>query len=70
MSDISAMSPSQPSIPPEQIAVLLPEFRALLRAVIAHFDQRIVGLESERATVETELASARAELVTAWKGKG
>ena len=41
-----------------------------MRAVIAHFEQRIVGLEWERATVETELATARAELVTAWKGKG
>jgi hypothetical protein len=70
MSDISAMSPSQPPIPPEEIAVLLPEFRPLSQAVIAHFEQRIVGLEWERATVETELATARAELVTAWKGKG
>ena len=41
-----------------------------MRAVIANFEQRIVGLEWERATVETELATARAELVTAWKGKG
>jgi hypothetical protein len=50
MIDISAMSPSQPSIPPEQIAVSLPEFRALSQAVIAHFEQRIAGLEQELAT--------------------
>ena len=70
MSDISAMSLSQPSIPPEQIAVLLPEFRPLSQAVIAHFEQRFSGLEQELATVKTELATARAELVTARKAKG
>jgi hypothetical protein len=49
---------------------LLPEFRALSRAVITHFEQRISGPEQELATFKTELATARAELVTAWKGKG
>ena len=65
MSDMSAMSLSQPPVSPEQIAPLPPEFRALLEAVIGHFEQRIAGLVAELATVKAELATTTAELAKA-----
>jgi transposase len=46
------MSLSQPPVTSEQIAALPPEFQALLRAVIDHYEQRI-------ATLEAELAAAK-----------
>ena len=62
---MSAMSLSQPPVSPEQIAPLPPEFRALLEAVIGHFEQRIAGLVAELATVKAELATTTAELAKA-----
>jgi len=56
------MSTSQLPITSEQIAALPPEFRALLQAVIDHFEQRIAGLEAELATTKAELATTKAEL--------
>jgi transposase len=38
---------SGPPLTPEQIAGLPPEFRALLEAVIAHYEQRVAALEAE-----------------------
>ena len=48
------MSPSQPPVTPEQIAALPPEFRALLQAVIDHYELRIAGLEAELAAVKSQ----------------
>lgn len=53
------MSLSQPPITPEQIAALPPEFRALLQAVIGHFEERIAKLEAELAATKAELAAAK-----------
>jgi len=53
------MSPTQPPITPEQIAALPPEFRALLQAVIDHFEKRIAGLEAELTAVKAELAATK-----------
>jgi transposase len=50
---------SQLPITPEQIAALPPEFRALLQAVIDHFEKRIAGLETELAEVKAELAATK-----------
>ena len=58
------MSLSQPPITPEQIAALPPEFRALLQAVIDHFEKRIAGLEAELTAVKTELTATKAELTS------
>lgn len=41
------MSSVPPPITPEQIAVLPPEFRALLQAVIDDYEPRIAALEAE-----------------------
>lgn len=48
-----------PLITPEQIAALPPDFRAMLQAVIDHFQSRVAGLEAELATVRTELEAAK-----------
>jgi transposase len=40
------MSPVQPPITPEQLASLPPDFQALLRAVIDHYERRIAELEA------------------------
>ena len=53
------MSMSQLPITSEQIAALPPEFRALLQAVICHFERRIAGLESELTAVKAELAATK-----------
>src|SRR5713226_5883045 len=39
-------------ITPEQIAALPPEFRALLQAVIDHYEKRISALEAEVAALK------------------
>ena len=36
-------------ITPEQLTALPPEFQAILRAVIEHYEQRIAALEAELA---------------------
>lgn len=41
-----------PPITPEQIAALPPEFRALLQAVIDHYEKRISALEAEIAALK------------------
>ena len=46
------MSSPPPPITPEQIAALPPEFRALLQAVIDHYERRIADLEAEIATLK------------------
>jgi len=38
---------SKPPVTPEQLAALPPEFRALLQAVIDHYEARIVELERQ-----------------------
>jgi transposase len=48
-----------PPITPEQIAALPPEFRALLQALIDHYEKRIAGLEAELAAVRAELEATR-----------
>jgi transposase len=40
------MSPIQPPITPEQLAALPPDFQALVRAVIDHYERRIAELEA------------------------
>jgi transposase len=49
------MSPDQPPITPEQLAALPPEFQALLRAVIDHYERRIAGYERRIAELEARL---------------
>jgi transposase len=49
--DICGMS-SQAPVTPEQIAALPPEFRALLQAVIDHYEKRIAKLEAEIAALK------------------
>jgi transposase len=46
------MSSPPPPVTPEQIAALPPEFRALLQAVIDHYERRIADLEAEIATLK------------------
>src|SRR5438552_1875146 len=53
------MSMSQLPMTPEQITALPPEFRALLQAVIDHFERRIAELASELTAVKAELAAAK-----------
>ena len=53
------MSQSQFPITDEQIAALPPEFRALLQAVIDHFEKRIGGLEAELTSVRGELSAMK-----------
>jgi transposase len=53
------MSSSQLPITPEQIAALPPEFRALLQAVIEHYERRIAGLEAELSAVRAELEATK-----------
>ena len=48
-----------PPITPEQIAALPPEFRALLQAVIDHYEKRVAGLEAELAAVRAELEATK-----------
>ena len=56
------MSHSSPPVTLEEIAALPPEFRALLQAVIDHYEKRIAGLEAELKAVNAELATVKAEL--------
>lgn len=53
------MSSVPPPVTPEQIAALPPEFRALLQAVIEHYERRIAGLEAELAAVRAELEATK-----------
>lgn len=46
------MSLSQPPITLEQIAALPPEFQALLRSIIDHYERRIAALEAELAAAK------------------
>ena len=46
------MSQLPPPITPEQMAALPPEFQALLRAVIDHYERRIAALEAELAAAK------------------
>lgn len=50
---------SQLPVAPEQIAALPPEFRALLQAVIDHYEKRIAGLEAELTAVRAELEATK-----------
>lgn len=49
---IMAMSHRPLPVTPEQIAALPPEFQALLRAVIDHYEKRIADLEAEIAALK------------------
>ena len=51
------MSPAP--IIPEQLAALPPEFRAILEAVIGHYEQRIAALEARIAVLEAENAALK-----------
>jgi transposase len=48
-----------PPVTPEQMAALPPEFRALLQAVIDHYERRIADLEAEMGALRGELEAAR-----------
>src|SRR5947209_6557747 len=48
-----------PPITPEQVSALPPEFRALLQAVIDHYEKRIAGLEVDLAAVRAELETKK-----------
>lgn len=48
--DIYGMS--SPPITPEQLAALPPEMRAVVQAIIEHYEQRIVDLEAELAALK------------------
>jgi transposase len=48
-----------PPITPEQMNALPPEFRALLQAVIDHYESRVAGLEAELAAVRAELEATK-----------
>jgi len=43
---------SQPPITPEQLASLPPEIRALVRAIIDHYEQQLAELKAELAGVK------------------
>jgi transposase len=46
---------SQSPITPEQMAALSPEFRALLQAVVDHYERRIAELEAKVEQLESRL---------------
>lgn len=46
------MAMDRPPITPEQLAALPPEFQAILRAVIEHYEKRIAQLEAELAAAK------------------
>lgn len=46
---------SKPPVTPEQLAALPPEFRALLQAVIDHYEARIVQLEARIVELERQV---------------
>ena len=46
------MSTTSPPVTAEQLAALPPEFRALLRGVIEHYERRIAALEAEIAALK------------------
>jgi transposase len=52
---MKGMSSSQPPISAEQMAALPPEFRALLQAVIDHYEARIAVLEARIVELERQL---------------
>jgi transposase len=58
---------SSAPISPEQIASLPPEFRAILQAVIDHYEARVAKLEVELAQMRAELAETRKDLAEARK---
>jgi transposase len=46
-------------VTPEQIAAVLPEFRALLQAIIDHYERRITASEAELLAAKQELAAVK-----------
>jgi transposase len=61
------MSLSQLPLTPERIAALPPDFQALLRTVIDHYERRIASLEAELTAVRAELTAVRTELAAGKK---
>jgi transposase len=49
----------QPPITAEQMASLPPEFRALLQAVIDHYERRVAALEAELTALKQELGATK-----------
>ncbi|MEX0715238.1 MAG: DUF6444 domain-containing protein [Planctomycetaceae bacterium] len=54
--------PSDLPITPEQMASLPPEFRAILQAVIDHYERQVTALKARVAELEAEVAALKAEL--------
>src|ERR1700677_5155239 len=50
------MPTTQPPITAAQLAALPPEFRALLQAVIDHYEARVAALEARIAELERQLS--------------
>jgi transposase len=50
---------SSPPITPEQLAVLPPELRAVVQAIIDHYERQVAELKAEVAELKTALAAAK-----------
>jgi transposase len=50
---------SSPPITPEQLAALPPEVRAVVQAIISHYERQVAELKAEVAELKAELAAAK-----------
>ena len=58
---------AMPPITPEQLASLPPEIRAVVQALIDHYEGRLGVLRAENEALRSEVARTKAELTASQK---